>query len=138
VGNNTGWSCVIPPRIKKSKSCVTTNHKKKNRRFQLKKIPTSSNQNNNEAGEIFTPDLHFCRISTANQEIEPAKSIEENTNFNVRLNSTKLWSKWKICCEICTHDLHFCRISTANQEIEPAISSEENTNFNVRLNSTKL
>ena len=86
MGNNTWWSCVIPPRIKKSKSCGTTNHKKKNRRFQLKKIPTSSNQNNNEAGEIFTPDLHFSRISTANQEKEPAISIEENTNFIDRHN----------------------------------------------------
>jgi len=52
----------------------------------LKKIPTSSNQNNNEAGEIFTPDLHFSRISTAYQEKELAISIEENTNFIDRHN----------------------------------------------------
>ena len=86
--------------------------------------------------EIYTHDLHFSRISTAYQEIEPSISIEENTNFKVRLNSQN-YEVSEICCEICTHDLHFCRISTANQEIEPAISIEENTNFNIRLNQQK-
>jgi len=94
--------------------------------------------------------IHFSRISTANQEIEPAISIEENTNFKARPNSTKIWRK-EICCEIWTHDLHFSRISTANQRNRTgdinwrkyqlqrqAISIEENTNFNVRLNSTKI
>ena len=70
------------------------------------------------------------------KEIQPTISIEENTNFNVRLNQQKD-EVGEICCEICTHDLHFSRISTANQEIETAISIEENTNFNVRLNQQK-
>ena len=33
--------------------------------------------------------IHFSRISTANQEKEPAISIEENTNFNRPTQSTK-------------------------------------------------
>ena len=68
------------------------------------------------------------------KEIEPAISIEENTNFNVRLNQQKD-EVGEICCEICTHDLHFSRISTANQDIEPAI---ENNNFNNRLHFSRI